>query len=165
MPLLLVRHAHAGRRSAHEGDDRLRPLSRRGVAQAIALVPVLSGYRPQRVLSSPSVRCRETVRPTAESLSVPVEVLEELAEGHAAETVGLVRQMVGEPGEPTVGAVPAVLCTHGDCATGVLEWLVAEGGARPGQPRLQKGDVWIIAMRGSSPALLEHIELSKRAPG
>ena len=78
--------------------------------------------------------------------------------------------MVGEPGEPTVPAVPAVpdvaavLCTHGDCATGVLEWLVAEGGARPGQPRLQKGDVWIIGTRGSSPALLEHIELSKRAP-
>ena len=99
MPLLLVRHAHAGRRSAHEGDDRLRPLSKRGVAQAIALVPVLSGYRPQRILSSPSVRCRETVRPTADSLSVPVEALEELAEGHAAETAGLVRQMVVEPGD------------------------------------------------------------------
>ncbi len=132
---------------------------------------MLSGYRPQRILSSPSVRCRETVRPTADSLSVPVEALEELAEGHAAETAGLVRQMVvepgdaGDPGDPGEAAAAAVLCTHGDCATAVLEWLVAAGGARPGQARLQKGNVWVIGRRGSSPALLEHIELFKRAPG
>ncbi len=156
MPLLLVRHAHAGRRSAHQGDDRIRPLSKRGVAQAVALVPVLSGYRPQRILSSPYVRCSETVRPTAESLSLSVESLDGLAEGHEADTVRLVRRMVGDP---------AVLCTHGDCAIAVLEWLVAAGGARPGQPRLQKGDVWVIGTRGSSPAILEHIRLSKRAPG
>lgn len=153
---MLVRHAHAGRRSAHEGDDRIRPLSRRGIAQAVALVPVLSGFGPLRVLSSPFLRCSETVRPTAESLSLAVESLDELAEGHEVETVQLVRRMVGEP---------AVLCTHGDCAAAVLEWLVAAGGARPGQSRLQKGDVWVIGTSGSSPVILEHIRLSKRAPG
>jgi phosphohistidine phosphatase SixA len=156
MPLLLVRHAHAGRRSAHKGDDRIRPLSKRGVAQAVALVPVLTGYRPQRILSSPYLRCSETVRPTAESLSLPIESIDELAEGHEAEAVRLVRRLVGEP---------AVLCIHGDSAAAVLEWLVAAGGARPGQPRLQKGDVWVIGTRGSSPAILEHIRLPMRAPG
>ncbi|MGH3579725.1 MAG: SixA phosphatase family protein, partial [Mycobacterium sp.] len=60
MPLLLVRHGHAGRRSAYKGDDRVRPLSERGLAQAQTLVPLLSKYRPQRVLSSPFVRCLET---------------------------------------------------------------------------------------------------------
>ncbi len=152
MPLLLVRHGHAGRRSAFKGDDRVRPLSKRGLAQAVTLVPILSGYRPQRILSSPYVRCCETVRPTAEALSLPVESLDELAEGNGAEAVRLIRRMAGES---------AVLCTHGDVAVGVHDWLVAEGGAQPDQPRLQKGDVWVIRSTGSSPAIVEHIRLSK----
>ena len=43
MALLVVRHASAGRRSAYTGDDRDRPLSPRGRAQAEALVPLLAG--------------------------------------------------------------------------------------------------------------------------
>jgi phosphohistidine phosphatase SixA len=154
MPLLLVRHGHAGRRSAFKGDDRLRPLSKRGVAQAIALVPILSGYRPQRILSSPYVRCFETVRPTAESLSLPVETLDELAEGNGTDAERLIRRMVGES---------AVVCTHGDVAAAVLESLVAEGGALPDQSRLQKGDAWVISSSGSSPAIVEHIRQSDRS--
>ena len=84
MPILLVRHAHAGRRSAYKGDDRTRPLSKRGAAQAQALVPLLAEYRPQRILSSPYVRCCATVQPTAEALGLPVESIEELAEGRRA---------------------------------------------------------------------------------
>jgi phosphohistidine phosphatase SixA len=156
MPLLLVRHGHAGRRSAYKGDDRLRPLSKRGVAQALALVPVLSGYRPRRILTSPYVRCSETVRPTGESLSLRVESLDELAEGHETETVGLVQELVQQP---------VVVCVHGDGSVAVLEWLVAAGGARPEQRRLQKGDVWVVAERRSTPTLVEHILLSERAPG
>lgn len=155
MPLLLVRHGHAGRRSAYKGNDRLRPLSKRGVAQAAALVPVLGGYHPRRVLSSPSVRCSDTVRPTAESLSLPVETLEDLAEGHEVETLRLVRAMADEP---------AVVCVHGDGASAVLEWMIASGGAPVGQPRLQKGDVWVIGTRSSSPAIVEHVRLSDLAP-
>ncbi len=73
MALLLVRHANAGRRSAYKGDDRLRPLSPRGRARASELVPLLAPYRPQRILSSPYVRCCETVQPLAEALGLPVE--------------------------------------------------------------------------------------------
>ncbi len=150
MPLLLVRHGHAGRRSAFEGDDRLRPLSRRGMAQAAALVPVLSDYRPRRILSSPHVRCLETVRPTAEALGLPLEPLDELAEGNEHRAVRLVRRMAGEP---------AVLCTHGDVATAVLEALSAEGGAPPDEPHLQKGDTWVLGWRGPSLAIVDHIRL------
>ena len=70
MPLLVVRHAHAGRRSAYKGDDRARPLSPRGVVRARQLVLLLSEYRPQRILSSPYVRCCATVQPLAESLGL-----------------------------------------------------------------------------------------------
>src|SRR5664280_1370282 len=69
MPLLVVRHAHAGRRSSYKGDDRMRPLTPRGRQRAVALVPLLSSFRPQRILSSPFVRCYQTVQPIAEALA------------------------------------------------------------------------------------------------
>jgi 8-oxo-(d)GTP phosphatase len=155
MPLLLVRHGHAGRRSAYKGDDRLRPLSKRGLDQARDLVPYLSVYRPQRILSSPFVRCCETVRPTAEALALAVESIDELAEGRGADAVRLLQRMAGES---------AVLCTHGDVAAEVLDVLTPEGShSETRSLRLQKGDFWVIQSIGSSLAIVEHIRLPKDA--
>jgi 8-oxo-dGTP diphosphatase len=152
MPLLLVRHGHAGRRSTYKGDDQTRPLSKRGAEQALALVPLLSGFRPQRILSSPYVRCYGTVRPTAEALGLPVESIDELAEGHGADAIPLLERMVGES---------AVLCTHGDVATDVLASLVVDH-TQPRHPtRLQKGEVWVIQSVGSSLAIVDHLTVGK----
>jgi broad specificity phosphatase PhoE len=148
MPILFVRHGNAGRRSAYKGDDRTRPLSKRGKAQAQALVPMLAEHRPQRILSSPYVRCFETVRPTAEALGLPVESIEELAEGHADDTLRLMERMAGEA---------AVLCTHGDVATAVLEVLTDANGEDPPPRRLQKGEVWIIQSIGGKLAITERL--------
>ncbi len=154
MPLLVVRHANAGRRSAYKGDDRLRPLSTRGRDRAVALVPLLSRYRPQRVLSSPFIRCCETVQPIAEALDLPVESIDELAEGNGADAVKLVRRMAGES---------AVLCTHGDVASEILGSLVPQpDAASRSDLRLQKGEVWVIQSTGESLAIVDHI---RRASG
>jgi 8-oxo-dGTP diphosphatase len=160
MPILFVRHGAAGRRSGYKGDDRFRPLSKRGVAQARALVPLLAEHRPQRILSSPYVRCCETVQPTAEALGLPVESIEELAEGHGEETLRLMERMVGEA---------AVLCSHGDVATAVLVALTADAagaadaadaadaGHGPPPRRLQKGEVWVIQSVGGRLAITAHL--------
>jgi 8-oxo-dGTP diphosphatase len=155
MPLLLVRHANAGRRSAYKGDDRLRPLSTRGRARAVALVPLLSHYRPQRILSSPFVRCCETVRPVAEALSLPVESVDELAEGRSSDAVALLGRMAGES---------AVLCTHGDVATAMLAVLDSSAVATDGELRLQKGEVWVIQTAGTSLRIVEHIHRTDVGP-
>ncbi len=149
MPLLVVRHAHAGRRSAYRGDDRVRPLSPRGRVRAQELVPLLSQYRPRRILSSPYVRCCATVQPLAEALGLPVESVDELAEGHGAEAVRLLTTMEGES---------AVLCTHGDVATQLLEVLVPDPTAPEAKGlRLQKGEVWVVQSVGSSLAIAAHL--------
>jgi broad specificity phosphatase PhoE len=152
MPLVVVRHAQAGRRSAYKGDDRLRPLTERGRARAEALVPLLSVYRPQRILSSPFVRCCETVQPVAEALGLGVESLDELAEGHGSEAVRLMQTMAGES---------AVLCTHGDVATALLEDLEGQSAPAPAGRstlRLQKGEFWVIQSTGTSLAIVEHVK-------
>jgi 8-oxo-(d)GTP phosphatase len=153
MPLLLVRHGNAGRRSAYQGDDRVRPLSKRGRDQAEALVEVLSEFRPQRILSSPYVRCCETVQPTAEALGLAVESIDELAEGHGPDAVRLLERMAGES---------AVLCTHGDVSTEVLVALHPDEESDPGPAtRLQKGEVWVIQSTGTRLEIVDHLRPPK----
>jgi broad specificity phosphatase PhoE len=137
VPILLIRHANAGARSEWAGDDRLRPLSRKGARQAAALVKKLTPLQPDRILSSPYVRCVQTVEPLAERLAVKVETTEELAEGSVGEAIALVRANAG------TGSV--ALCTHGDIVPEVLVALADEDHLDLGpSPRQPKGSVWIL---------------------
>lgn len=105
MTVVLVRHASAGDRSAWRGGDRVRPLDERGHRQALALVDTLAPYRVDRILSSPYLRCIQTVEPLAAARGVAIEPREELAEERqAADGLALVRSLDGED---------AVVCTHG----------------------------------------------------
>ncbi len=70
---LLVRHADAGSRRMWTGRDGWRQLSPRGREQALDLVTRLDGTPIRHVLSSPSLRCRQTVTPIARKLGVRVE--------------------------------------------------------------------------------------------
>jgi 8-oxo-(d)GTP phosphatase len=137
-PAVLVRHAKAGDRDAWHEDDRLRPLSRKGKLQAEALVGMLAGAPVDRVLSSPSVRCVQTVRPLALERSVPLEEHDALAEGTPLdEALALVRG--------SAGAV--VMCSHGDVIPDVLR-LVELRGARLSRPwKCAKGSTWTMEVR------------------
>ncbi len=147
MALLVVRHAHAGRRSQYRGDDRERPLSARGRAQASALVDLLRPYRPQAIVSSPFVRCVETVHPLADALALTVETTDELAEGRETDALELMGRLSGET---------AVLCTHGDVAVAILDALGGHSDSVR-EPRLQKGEVWVVESEGSRLVIADHI--------
>ena len=54
------------------GDDRLRPLSAAGRKQAQQLAELLPLFGPDRVVSAPQVRCRDTVAPLADALGLPI---------------------------------------------------------------------------------------------
>ncbi|GAB2854590.1 NUDIX domain-containing protein [Nocardioides pacificus] len=110
-PLVVLRHGKATSRKQWTSDDRLRPLAEAGVAQAAALVPVLAAYGVQRVVTSSSVRCAETVRPYAEAHGVEPASYDVLSEEDAtAESVAAV------VGDLLAGTEPkgsgSVLCTH-----------------------------------------------------
>ncbi len=141
MALYLVRHAKAGSRRDWDGPDEARPLSRKGRRQAEGLVHVLADRPVQRVLSSPYVRCVQTVEPLAEKLGVPVEEADALAEGAApGDAVDLLRALASST---------AVLCTHGDLIPPVLDTLAATEGLLlpPGYP-FAKGSTWELDVVG-----------------
>jgi 8-oxo-dGTP diphosphatase len=145
MPLLLVRHAKAGNRQDWAGDDRLRPLSAAGARQADELARRLATYRPNRILASPYVRCRDTVVPLAEQMGVTIEDVPELAEGHSREAAALIRRLAAS----LDGASDAiVLCSHGDVIPEVLDHFAVEDGLDLGAaPRCAKGSTWVLKVK------------------
>jgi 8-oxo-dGTP diphosphatase len=135
MPVLLVRHAHALSRSSWDDDDIQRGLSDRGRKQAEGLIEVLRPYEPTRLLSSPFVRCLQTVEPLALALGMTVEPEGALAEGAGPSSVELVRSLTET----------AVLCSHGDVIPHILVTLVNEDDLDVGRrPRNEKASVWVL---------------------
>lgn len=142
MTVYLVRHAVAVGRSDWDGDDRLRPLTKRGGRQALGLVDLVASADVQRVLSSPALRCRDTVAPLASKLGLAVDDDERLAEGaRPKDAVHLARAVAGEEGD-------TVLCAHGDLIPEMLRRLTREGLRRDGDLRFAKGSTWVLSWDG-----------------
>ena len=78
--VILIRHASAGDRETWDGLDRLRPLDERGLRQAAELVDLLASHELSRLLSSPALRCVQTIGPLAEGRGIQVEIRDELSE-------------------------------------------------------------------------------------
>jgi 8-oxo-dGTP diphosphatase len=142
MTIYLVRHARAGNRDAWRDADELRPLSTRGRKQARDLVELFADARFERVLSSPYVRCMETVVPIAGARKLPVEPAEALAEGASLEeALALVRKHA---------AHGAVMCTHGDVMPMLLDYFAARGVDLGKSVKWPKGCTWVLETDATS---------------
>lgn len=107
-PVILLRHAKAVPGHAWTGEDDTRPLTARGQAQAMQIVPILEAYAPQALVTSTAVRCRATLAPYAEHASI-APVSERILSQSAAPLNGEIRQLVAEALDPGVGTV---FCSH-----------------------------------------------------
>jgi 8-oxo-dGTP diphosphatase len=136
MTVYLIRHAKAGDRDAWRDDDRHRPLSSRGRLQARMFVELLNDATFDRILSSPYVRCMETVVPLAGYRGMAVEPVDELSEGAPLDpAVALVRKH----------AIPgAVMCMHGDVLPMLLDHYAAAGVDIPDDREWPKGCMWTL---------------------
>ena len=97
----------------------MRPLDDAGYDQAIALPGALAGRRIARILSSPYLRCIESVEPLAAALGLAVELDARLAEG-ASRSGALVLLAEIDGG---------LACTHGDIIEAVLGRTLKKGAA------------------------------------
>ncbi len=111
VPLILLRHATSLSKSGWEGDDVLRPLDDSGRADAAALAGLLACFAPAaRVLSSPALRCLETVRPYAELTdgtvqAVPALHIQSFRTDGGASLARLITDAVA-------AGTPVVVCAH-----------------------------------------------------
>ncbi len=141
--MLLVRHGHAGTKDGWEGDDHLRPLSTRGLRQAKHLVEVIVPLRPDRIVSSPFVRCLQTMEPLAEKMGLEIDTDEALTPSAGQAAVELVRALSSGHSADVV-----TLCTHGEAMGDVLSTLVSEDGLRlERRPPGLKGSLWVLSFQ------------------
>jgi phosphohistidine phosphatase SixA/ADP-ribose pyrophosphatase YjhB (NUDIX family) len=140
--IYLVRHAKALNASEWTDADELRPLSKAGIRQAEELVQRLSAFSFARVISSPHVRCRDTVEPLAKARKLPLETAVELTENTDPDDVLAFIQ--------TLGSKPAVLCTHGDIIADLMTNLVNDGLAAESELRWEKGSTWVLESDGET---------------
>jgi 8-oxo-dGTP diphosphatase len=134
--LFLVRHCAAGSRSRWEGDDRDRPLSKKGWRQAAALAELLAPIGIERILTSPYLRCRQSVEPLAKATGLDIEEEEALAEGQGdMATRRLVERLAG---------TNAVISSHGDVIPALLDWMIRLGMPLASPFDCKKGSIWTV---------------------
>ncbi len=168
VPLILLRHASAGQKADWPADDDSRPLDTRGKVDALALTGLLPSFAPEaRVLSSPALRCIQSVRPyawgfggivTAEAAlglsGRPGDFSGRTSRGDAL--TSLVRDLVA-------AGRPVVLCLHRENLPKALAAACTALGAppppEPPDPPLPKGGFWVVHMAAGELAGLERYAL------
>ncbi len=133
--LYLLRHAQAGDRTLWTGDDHVRPLTKKGNRQAVALVQQFKQWSVTSILSSPYLRCKQTVEPLAQARGLHIETHLALAEGARDDDI---RRLLQSAGDGTV------LCTHGDVIGFLLYDLMAREIIEQGPFLAAKGSLWVL---------------------
>ena len=151
----LVRHAHAGSQKRWHGPDHQRPLSLRGQQQAAGLLEALRDHPVARILTSPTVRCRDTVVPLGHDRGVPVEPSSSL-DVHAP-----VERLLELVIDPSLHA--AVVCGHGEQLRRLLR-LLAESIDVNGPLRLEKGSIWILHLAAPRRGAARYVPPSRVRP-
>jgi phosphohistidine phosphatase SixA len=149
---VLVRHADAGLRSEWRGSDEWRGLTDAGHGQARAVVRMIGDLPVERILSSPSLRCRQTVVPLALAHALDVEPCWQLgASVGAADLVALLA-------DPATAS--AVVCTHRETLQALFAQLAGtyQVVAEAGEP-MEKAAVWMLrgAVGGPQAPRLEYL--------
>ena len=156
--LLVVRHARAGSRDKWDGDDRLRPLSKAGRTQAQAIAELLPAHGPDRIGSAPQVRCRDTVKPLADALGLPIADEPVLSEDSYHDdpdaTLKRMHELAAQPGVTAVsqgGVIPAMIAVLAREAVLPVDVDVDYVASK-------KGSVWVLGLRDGAPVSADYLE-------
>jgi 8-oxo-dGTP diphosphatase len=148
--VLLTRHAKAGSRAQWEGDDDLRPLSGSGREQVRQLTTFLPLFGPDRIVTAPPLRCRDTVVPLSELLGLPIAEEPLLGERDywPDPASGLARfcELAAKPGVTLVSSQGGVIP---DVVAALVEASPRSHGVDPDTVAAKKGSTWVLGFNGS----------------
>jgi phosphohistidine phosphatase SixA len=134
--IFLIRHGRAVPKDDWPGADEIRPLTDEGRAQAASLGDAFQTTPVDRILTSPAVRCRDTLEPIAVRKGLPIEEDERLGrDASSARTLELLSGL-------TEGS--AMVCTHREVIGPLLSRSLREGVAIDGPLEWEVGSVWVL---------------------
>ena len=152
--VLIVRHGTAGSKSRFKGDDRLRPLDKRGRAQAESLVGQLLAFGADTLYAADRLRCAQTLGPLAEELGVAIHNEPLLTEEAYADDRKAARRRILEIA--AAGGTP-VICTQGKVIPDLIAWWCDRDGVRPDKSRNRKGSTWVMSLWRGHLVAADHI--------
>ena len=152
--ILIVRHGTAGSKSRYKGDDRLRPLDKRGRAQAESLVGQLLAFGADTLYAADRTRCHQTIEPLAEELGVRIQSEPLLTEEAYADDRKAARRRILEI---AAAAGTPVICTQGKVIPDLIDWWCARDGVRPDKSRNRKGSTWVMSSWQGNLVAADHI--------
>jgi 8-oxo-(d)GTP phosphatase len=152
--VLIVRHGSAGSKSRFSGDDKIRPLDKKGRAQAEALVAQLSSFGATDVYAADRLRCNQTVEPLAEELGVTINNEPTLTEEAYADNPKRGRRRVLQIAD--LHRTP-VICTQGKVIPDLIAWWCERDGVRPDKSRNRKGSTWVLSLAEGRLIAADHI--------
>ena len=152
--ILIVRHGTAGSKSRYKGDDRLRPLDKRGRAQAESLVGQLLAFGADTLYAADRTRCHQTIEPLAEELGVRIQSEPLLTEEAYADDRKAARRRILEIAEAE--GTP-VICTQGRVIPDLVSWWCERDGVRPDKSRNRKGSTWVMSSWRGNLVAADHI--------
>ena len=167
--LLLVRHAHAVGRGSWSGPDLERPLSAAGTRRSNRVVPLLRAYQPDRLISSPALRCTQTLAPYAAASGLDLVLRRGLSEEGFAESPDKAGKALGKVLARGAGTA---LCTHGPVLPSILTALSSRAPAGREQAQLarlssaglDKGEVLAVHLADTGErATVVHVERHRPA--
>jgi len=130
-----VRHAKAGKRSEWDGPDTLRPLSDKGWEQSQAIAEKLIELKPSALISSPAVRCMQTLEPLSKATKIEIFADKRLFEhGDVAKMIELLEDAKDS----------TVISSHGDMIPEVIKILQRRGMEIGSKPDWRKATVWVL---------------------
>ena len=152
--VLIVRHGTAGSKSRYKGDDRKRPLDKRGRAQAESLVGQLLAFGASELYAADRVRCHQTLEPLAEELGVTIHNEPALTEEAYSDNRKTARHRILEIA--SAGGTP-VICTQGKVIPDLIAWWCERDKVRPDKSRNRKGSTWVMSMADGNLVAADHI--------
>lgn len=152
-PLLVVRHAKAIPRGRWSGDDWLRELDAAGHERARALVPLLAAYGVERLVSSSSTRCVQTLEPYAASAGLRIRTKRGLSEeGHDEDPTKAAKHMA----KALAKGRPVALSGHGPVLPAMVQALAEQAAPEPrstlavvGSDGMDKGEALVCHLVGT----------------
>lgn len=139
VPIVLQRHGLAEPRDANYADDLIRPLAAQGHLQAEKLAGLLPCYGHMRIVSSPAVRCVDTMRPFARKQQTVMEIEPALSEPAFAATpeagVSWFHALIAE-------GRPSVVCSHREVLDALLATVLDQVGGNRSEAPSMNGRAW-----------------------
>lgn len=151
-PIIALRHGKATPPLSWPGSDATRPLTSRGQEQAEAAVPIVGAFGPSLALTSPAVRCRETIAPFAAAIGATAQVEPAISQSAYDEGASLdefVAQLIA-------GREGAVLSTHSPVVPEIVAAVAAATGTRLSllsrQSMLSTGECAVLHIPSEDPS-------------